>query len=83
MGLNCIGQLIHKIFSVNTTKISHDQLLAEFVDAEMKVQRTVYDVMLGFHCSRVNCTYCKRLIFTVYNILTNLYKSSASVESYS
>ena len=51
MGLNCIGPLIHKIFSVNSTKVSHDQLLVESVDAEMKVQRTVYDVMHGFHCS--------------------------------
>ena len=63
MGLNCMGPLIHGIFSVNTTTILHDLLLVESTDAETQIQRAEYEVICRFHCSRVKSTSRKGLIF--------------------
>lgn len=63
MGLNYTGPLIHRIFSVNTMTILHDLLLVESTDAETQTQRAEYEVICTFHCSRVNSTSRKGLIF--------------------
>ena len=52
MGLNCIGPLIHRMFSINTVVHVLLHMLIEFMDVELWIWRADCEVKHGFSTAR-------------------------------